>query len=393
MIFSVNRRRRAAKLLFYAAFVFLTLWAFQGFRTWARFKMFALFGFGQHPGIENFPEDIPLSHFQPETMMKAVRTEEPQIPRLETIEFHGHLFSYDKSRLIGEMDKNRITYFVNLDPRTAEEDAYRKLVQSTGNSPRILHFGTFNWKRLETTDDFGPAMAADLEKLARAGMKGVKLWKNFGLMFKTRDGKLLSMDDARLDPVWDVCARYKLLIAIHTADPPAFFQKTDEKNERFDELARSPEWSFANPEFPPFAEILRQRERMFAKHRNVRFVALHFGELAHDLKEAGGLLDRNPNVNFDLAQRIDELGRQPRAAREFFLKYQDRILYGIDGPPDHEKARIYWRFLETTDEYFDYHPPHKPRKGLWKISGLYLPDPVLRKIYFANAARLIGLAH
>ncbi|MBI3395527.1 MAG: amidohydrolase family protein, partial [Spirochaetia bacterium] len=138
-------------------------------------------------------------------------------------------------------------------------------------------------------------------------------------------------------------------------------------------------------------DLLAERESMFKRRPDVIFVSLHFGELAHDLKKAGALLDHCPNVYFDIAQRIDELGRQPRAAREFLLRYQDRILYGIDGPPDLEKARIYWRFLETTDEYFDYFPPYKPRKGLWTISGVGLPPSVLKKLYYDNAARLLKL--
>ena len=136
---------------------------------------------------------------------------------------------------------------------------------------------------------------------------------------------------------------------------------------------------------------MQQRDRLFTRRKDVTFVALHFGEFAHDLSRAQDLLDRHPNVYVDIAQRIDELGRQPRAAREFLIKNQNRILYGTDGLPDPEKLKIYWRFLETDDEYFDYFPAGTNRKGVWKIYGVKLPPDVLRKIYYSNAARLLRI--
>ncbi|HNO24544.1 MAG TPA: amidohydrolase family protein, partial [Leptospiraceae bacterium] len=97
----------------------------------------------------------------------------------------------------------------------------------------------------------------------------------------------------------------------------------------------------------------------------------------------------HPNVYIDTAARIDELGRQPKKAKAFFIKWQDRIVFGMDGPPDEGKLDVYSRFLETEDEYFDYHPLHKPRKGLWKIYGIGLPKEVLKKVYHENAEKII----
>jgi predicted TIM-barrel fold metal-dependent hydrolase len=383
------------KILFFMSYVGLVVWAVPSARQFLRYQVFSLFGGA--PGVFHAnPEDLPLSLFQPESLL-VLESHMPERPRFETIEFHGHIgsgpFAEMPEDLPQRMQAFHIRTFVNLSLFTTTHKAYVELKNRSGNNPNVLHFVGLNWGHLKQTD-FGQAMAQDLEQIAREGAKGVKLWKNFGLKEKTPDGKLLAMDDPRLDPVWDVCAKYKLLVAIHTADPPAFFRPVDGKNERFDELARRPEWSFNSPELPTFPEILAQRNRLFERRPDVRFVALHFGELAHDLKQADQLLVRHPNVTVDIAQRIDELGRQPRAARAFILKHQDRILFGTDntdGLKDLEKVRIYWRFLETADEYFDYHSAGKSRKGLWKIYGLELPDNVLEKIYYGNAARLLGI--
>lgn len=386
--------KKALKAVFVLSYVGLLVWAVPTARQFLRYQVFSLFGGA--PGVFHAnPEDLPLSLFQPESLLVSQRNV-PARPRFETIEFHGHIgsgpFVDIPDDLSQRMEKFHIRKYVNLSLFTTTHKAYVELRDKSAN-PNVLHFVGLNWGRLKEPE-FGRAMAQDLEQIAREGARGVKLWKNFGLKERTPDGKLLAMDDPRLDPVWDICAKYKLLVAIHTADPPAFFLPVDGTNERFDELARRPEWSFHSSKLPSFSEVLAQRDRLFARRSDVRFVALHFGELAHDLKQADELLVRHPNVTVDIAQRIDELGRQPRAARAFILKHQDRILFGTDntdGLTDLEKVQIYWRFLETSDEYFDYHSAGKSRKGLWKIYGLELPDNVLEKIYYGNAARLLGI--
>ncbi|MCE9599250.1 MAG: amidohydrolase family protein [Spirochaetia bacterium] len=377
------------------SYVFLFLWAFAPIRQTIKLSVLSMFGAARSK-FSSVPEDIYLSSFQPTPELVPVSVTEPARPKFDVIEFHGHLFA-DRfggppEDLAAQMQKGGIKYFIDLALFTSTLKEYQKLVEKT-HQDNVIHFVGFNWKHLREakTDDFGVGMAKDLEEIAKAGVRGVKLWKNFGLIEKTPDGKLLAMDDPRLDPVWDVCAKYKLLVAIHTADPPAFFRPVNQFNERFDELGRRPEWSFDSPDLPKLDEILAQRERLFKRRKDVTFVALHFGELAHNLKRAASLLDTNPNVSLDIAQRIDELGRQPFAAREFLIKYQDRILFGTDGLPDYKKIKIYWRFLETSDEYFDYYPAGGNRKGVWKIYGVHLPDPVLKKIYYTNAARLLRL--
>jgi predicted TIM-barrel fold metal-dependent hydrolase len=328
---------------------------------------------------------ISVDQFQPRSILKSP-SHIPQKPAYPVIEFHGHLFHHDAD-FSSQMDRTGEKYFVNLAGRTQTPDELKALMQTTGKE-RVIHFVSFNWNRLKN-DDF-EGMARDLEMMADLGARGIKLWKNFGLELKDSSGKLLTLDDDRLGPVWDVCARRHLIIAMHTADPPAFFLPVDQYNERYPELQRRPQWSFADSPVS-FEDLLAQRERLFRKHKDVTFVALHFGELGHDLQRAGKLLDENSNVYFDTAQRIDELGRQPRATRAFFLKYQNRILYGTDGLPDFAKHQIYWRFFETEDESFDYSPPGKAAKGIWQIHGIHLPSEVLKKLYYQNAERLLEI--
>lgn len=384
-------KRRILLGLFGLSYVGLALWAFPGIRQTIRLHVLSWFG-AASTGGPTIAEDVFLSQFRPDSQLKTRQTivSHPFIP---TVEFHGHLFTSPTSDppedILTRMDQTQTSVFVNLSLFTSTPHSYQKLVEKQP-SKRIFHFVGFNWKRMSEGPDFAQKMASDLEQIAKMGGRGVKLWKNFGLMQKY-EGKLVTLDDPRLDPVWDVCAKYHLLVAVHTADPPVFFLPVDEHNERFEELGRRPEWSFHKPGLPSFDDVMQQRDRLFTRRKDVTFVALHFGEFAHDLSRAQDLLDRHPNVYVDIAQRIDELGRQPRAAREFLIKNQNRILYGTDGLPDPEKLKIYWRFLETDDEYFDYFPAGTNRKGVWKIYGVKLPPDVLRKIYYSNAARLLRI--
>jgi len=180
-----------------------------------------------------------------------------------------------------------------------------------------------------------------------------------------------------------------LPVIMHTADPNAFFQPIDAKNERYEELARRPQWSFYNLGTPTRAELHEARNRVIARHPQTTFIAAHFGNDAEDLDETARWLDAYPNLVVEFASRINELGRQPRAARKFFEDYQDRILFGTDGPFPEERLRAYWRFLETPDEYFPYSEKSPAPQGLWNISGLQLPETILKKIYFENASRII----
>jgi predicted TIM-barrel fold metal-dependent hydrolase len=211
----------------------------------------------------------------------------------------------------------------------------------------------------------------------------------------------VKIDDPHFDSMWEACAGFKMPVAIHISDPEAFFLPIDRFNERFEELNNHPDWSFCDHDFPSFQELIEARNRMFARHPKTTFIALHVGHNAENLASVSECLDRFPNMHVELAARIGELGRQPRTARKFFEKYQDRIMFGTDAVPNGKETpqqilspklyEIYYRFLETEDEYFDYAPAPKPPQGRWQIYGLGLPEGILRKVYHENAERVLGL--
>ncbi len=357
----------------------------------AKVKILVLTILGYSSGnVPNFRDTVLLSEFRPISQYHSESSIQNHYTSYPVIEAHGHLgifFNTNPQGVSKEIEELKFHRFINLNTRGGKD--FLK-VQNEYSDPKILHFTSFKWDYLKEPDGVQKILNTlrdDFDK----GAKGIKLWKNFGLELKKFNGERLRLDDEILDPIFQEIEKREKAIFIHTADPEAFFYPIDETNERYEELIRHPEWSFYDPRFPKFNEIMEERERLFRKYPKIKFVALHFGEFAHRLKDADRMLQENPNVSIDIAARIDELGRHPLQTREFFLKWQDRILFGMDGPPDREKFKIYIRFLETTEEYFDYHPPGKPRKGLWKISGIGLPPPVLKKIYFENAMKLMRL--
>lgn len=229
----------------------------------------------------------------------------------------------------------------------------------------------------------------------------MKVLKTLGLYLRDSGSKLIKVDDPRFDPMWEACGALGLPVAIHVSDPAAFFLPIDQFNERFEELNNHPDWSFHGADVPSHMELMDARDRVFARHPKTTFVALHVGHYAENLAHVSRSLSRFPNMFVELGARIGELGRQPRTARKFFEKYQDRILFGTDAVPKgnefpqqlfcDELYRIYYRFLETDDEYFDYAPAPVPPQGRWRIYGQGLPDKILRKVYFENAARILGI--
>jgi predicted TIM-barrel fold metal-dependent hydrolase len=244
-----------------------------------------------------------------------------------------------------------------------------------------------------------------IEHAKRVGARGLKLLKTLGLYLRERidEGALVAVDDRRFDPMWEACAANNMPVFLHVSDPEAFFLPTDATNERYEELTNHPDWSFYGPEFPSNAELLAARDRMIARHPKTTFALLHVGNNAENLAAVAACLDRYPNTVIDISARVGELGRQPRIVQRFFDRYQDRILFGTDAVPSpwgddvpqqlfgDELYEIYYRFLETEDEYFDYAPAPTPPQGRWSIYGLGLSDTILRKIYHDNAARLLHI--
>jgi uncharacterized protein len=250
---------------------------------------------------------------------------------------------------------------------------------------RFMVFTQVDWSKIDDPK-FGQEMVAQVDDAVKRGARGLKVLKDLGLGVRDKTGKLITVDDPRLDPVWEECGRLGIPVFIHVTDPEAFFHAINNTNERYEELTEHPDWSFYGPQFPTKESILDARNRMFAKHPRTEFVALHVANWPENLDNVSGLLDRLPNVSIEFGAREAELGRQPRRAREFFLKYQDRIMFGTDNQPSEQMYRNHFRWLETCDEYFDYWG--YPGQGRWKIYGMELPDTVLEKVYHKNAERL-----
>ena len=225
-----------------------------------------------------------------------------------------------------------------------------------------------------------------LEADVAAGAVGVgEISKGFGLNIQKADGSRLKVDDPELDPIWQAAARLDIPVFIHTAEPQAFFAPHDFHNERWLELALFPGRAATETRGVAFEELVAQRNRLFARNPKTRFIAAHFGWHANDLAKASAMLDAYPNVFTEVGAILYDIGRQPRAAHDFFVKYQDRILFGKDSFQPAEYP-YYWRVFETKDEYFDY---YRDYHAFWKLYGVGLPDAVLKKVYRDNALRMV----
>jgi len=367
------------------------------------------------------PERKPLeiSEYAPKSMLQVRETKVAR-SRFPVIDIHTHLsgtkhaekgvslsaereYPETPEKLLQVMDRRNIRAMVNLtggfDQGLAEAvEKYDRAAPGrfyTFTEPAYSRFKEPNYPKNQ---------AETIEQAHRDGAKGLKILKTLGLYLRENitSGALVKIDDPRFDPMWDVCGQLNMPVAIHVSDPVAFFTPTDRFNERYEELSNHPDWSFYGGDFPSNAELLEARNRVFARHPKTQFIVLHVGNFSENLQNVAENLDRFSNMTVDTAARVGELGRQPRTSRKFFEKYQDRILFGTDATPHGEAFpqqvfndklyEIYYRFLETDDEYFDYAPTDIPPQGRWRIYGIDLPDSILRKVYNGNAARLLNIA-
>jgi len=226
---------------------------------------------------------------------------------------------------------------------------------------------------------------AALEADAKAGAVGIgEIGKGFGLSNKKADGTRLAIDDPILDPVWAAAARLKLPVFIHTADPAEFWQPIDNKNERWLELALFPGRRYDPAVNPTFEALNQERDRMVKRNPRTTFVLAHMSWYANDLPRLSRMMDEMPNTLVEVGAVLYDIGRQPRAMHDFFVKYQDRILFGKDSFQP-EEYPYYWRVFETRDDYFDY---YRDYHASWKLYGIDLPDEVLKKVYYRNALRI-----
>ena len=335
---------------------------------------------------------LKLRDWQPRSMLKTKQSN-VDTPAYPVIDVHNHLGG-GKDRLtpervehyLAEMDAAGVRTVVNLDGGSGQRLKETLAALDEAHPGRFLTFALLDFSNIDD-ENWGRREARRLEESFKAGAKGLKLHKSLGLGHRYKNGKLMPVDDPKLDPVWQMCAKYNRPVVIHVADPAAFFTPLDRFNERWHELGDHPNWLFHGEQYPSRDEILAQRNRAIARHPETTFICAHFGNNPEDLATVGKWLDTYPNMYIDPDARISELGRQPYTARKFFLKYQDRIMFGTDTTPRRDAYRMYYRFLETDDEYFDCAGGHQ-RQGFWMIYGIFLPNSVLEKIYRTNAERI-----
>lgn len=348
--------------------------------------------------------DLLLKLFRPRSMLK-VDAHDLQQAKFPVVDVHTH-FRYklrhsdeELENFVKLMDRHNIAICVSLDGKLGDElDEHIKFLWTKYRS-RFAIFANIDWVGDGKQDDpatwdcqredFGRRMAVQLKDAKEKGVSGLKFFKQFGLTYKNPDGSLIRIDDTRWDLIWETCGELGLPVIIHTADPAAFFLPIDEANERWEELHRHPDWSFHGEEFPSREDLLEARNRVISRHPNTTFIGAHFANNSEDLSAVADWLEKYPNLYIEPASRISELGRQPYTARKFFIKHQDRILFGTDGPWPETRIKLYWRFLETYDENFPYSEKEFPPQGLWNIYGIGLPDEVLKKVYTQNAVRII----
>jgi hypothetical protein len=360
------------------------------------------------------PKPLSLADYEPRSMLQVSETHVPR-PRFPLIDIHTHISVSAKSKngvelaperqylgtpdeLLAVMDRKNIRSMVNLTGGYGVG-----LTETIKRYDRAFRdrFYTFTEPSysLFLKADYPKLQAQAIEQAHQDGARGLKILKTLGLYLRTNitSGTLVKIDDPRFDPMWDACGQLNMPVAIHISDPVAFFTPTDRFNERYEELSNHPDWSFYGHDFPSNAELIEARNRVITRHPKTRFIVLHVGNFSENLGNVSENLDRFDNMTVDIAARIGELGRQPREARAFLDKYQDRVLFGTDATPHGDEYpqqvfndtlyEIYYRFLETDDEYFDYAPAKVPPQGRWRISGVNLPESILRKVYNGNAAR------
>ena len=335
-----------------------------------------------------------LRDFQPATMLHA---EQHPVTRAKypVIDVHQHVndamgideVHVSPQHLLAMMDRNNIKTIVILTGMWGEK-LQAVLNEMVAPYPgRFLVFTQIDWSKIDDPD-FSQKMVTQLDDAVHRGARGLKVLKDLGLGVRDKSGKLIAVDDPRLDPIWEACGRLGIPVAIHTSDPEAFFTPTNGSNERYEELIGHPDWSFYGNGYPSKEALLAARDRVFARHPHTTFIALHVANWPENLDYVGRMLDQHPNVYVEFGAREAELGRQPRRARQFFLDYADRIMFGTDNSAEEAMYRNYFRWLETGDEYFEYWG--YPEQGMWHIYGLALPDAVLEKVYHMNAEKVLG---
>ena len=335
-----------------------------------------------------------LKDFAPRPMLHAAVHEVPRA-KFPVIDVHNHVNDpggihgdfIAPAEVIRRMDAANVQKIVILTGMWGDklQGLLDKMVKPYPD--RFMAFTQIDWRKIDDSN-FSAEMVAQVDDAVKRGARGLKVLKDLGLGVKDKSGKLIAIDDPRIDPVWEECGRLNIPVAIHVTDPEAFFHPTDKYNERYEELMSNPSWSFYGPQFPKKETLLAQRNHIVEKHPHTTFIALHVANWPENLDAVSEWLDKYPNMYVEFGARQAELGRQPRRARKFFEDYQDRILFGTDSEPDPAMYANHFRWLETADEYFPYWG--YPGQGRWEIYGMELPDGILEKVYHKNAEKIFA---
>lgn len=304
------------------------------------------------------------------------------------IDVHSHqnaaMSAEELAKLVEQMDQLNMRVMVNLSGGSGER-LKQGVANMKGRYPdRFVLFANISFEGIDHPD-YGKRVAAQLEQDVKNGAQGLKIFKNLGMTARDGAGQRIPVDDPRLDPIWEKCAELKIPVLIHTADPKPFWDPPDKFNERWLELKEIPSRARPPDKFPPWEQIIGEQHNLFARHPKTIFINAHLGWYGGNLGQLGMLMDKLPNMYTEIGAVLAELGRQPRFARQWFIKYQDRVMFGKDAWNPQE-YHVYFRVLETADEYFDY---YRKRHAHWKMYGLELPDEVLKKLYYKNALRVI----
>jgi len=331
-------------------------------------------------------QDLSFEEYNP-TSTLVVPGEKIIRAKFPFIDVHGHQYrmaEQDLSPVVAAMDTLNMGIMVNLSGRSG--DNLQQSVQNIkDNFPnRFVVFANVDFNGVGE-EGWAEKAANQLAEDCKNGARGLKVYKSLGLRNEDTEGNRIAVNDPRLDPIWAKCAELGIPVLIHTADPKSFWDEFDADNERWLELKTHPRRKRDATHPAPWEQLIAEQHDMFKKHPNTTFINAHMGWFANDLGKLGELLDEMPNMNVGIGAIIAELGRQPRFAKQFFIKYQDRILFGKDSWKPNEFP-TYFRVLESDDEYFPY---HKKYHAFWPMYGLDLPDDVLKKVYYKNALRIV----
>jgi predicted TIM-barrel fold metal-dependent hydrolase len=340
----------------------------------------------QDPAPQKRQPTPSIEEYQPKSTLvtREHRVERAKFPFIDIHSHHWNPTPEEVDRLVKEMDTINLRVMVNLSGGTGEELKKTVAVMKERYPDRFVVFANMSYDDLNTPG-FGKRVAARLEGDVKNGAQGLKIFKNFGMDLKYANGERVHADDPEFDAVFEKCAELEIPVLIHIAEPSAFFDPWDYRNERWQELKEFPGRARPPAKYPPFETLMTERNHLFAKHPKTNFIAAHLAFHGNDLQRLGKLFDSYPNVYADIAAVLAELGRQPYSAHDFLVKYQDRVLMGKDIYEVNE-YKWYFRALETRDEYFEY---YRKRHAFWRIYGFEVPDEALKKIYYKNALKLV----